>query len=163
VNVADVIYLINYLYRGGDPPGSPMGDLTGYEGCKEFLKGSSSDSIPPDQDCMEYQYDGQGVLLLKHINTGFNCCPDELFADITIEDNVITIVEDEFLEGGGCDCICLFDVDYQISNLPPGEYTIKVYGMYLLGADILEFTVDLASSPSGTYCVDRDHYPWGIW
>jgi hypothetical protein len=163
VNVADVIYLVNYLYRGGDPPCPPVGSLIGYEGCKEPLKGSATDSIPSDQDCMEYQYDGQGVLLLKHINAGFNCCPDELLADITIEENVITIAEDESLESGGCFCLCLFDVDYQIGNLPPGEYTIRVYGMYLEEGDqILELTVDLVSSPSGTYCVQRDYYPWGI-
>ena len=90
--------------------------------------------------------------------------PDEILADIGIQGNVITIQEDESLEpGGGCDCLCLFDMDYRIDNLPPGEYVIRVYGMYLLGAEILEFTVDLASSPSGTHCVYRDHYPWGIW
>lgn len=163
VNVGDVVYLINYLYKAGPPPCSPpSGSLTGYEGCKEFSKDGATDSIPPDQDCMVYQYDGEGVLLLEHINAGFNCCPDELLAEITIQDNIITIEEDESLESGGCDCLCLFDVDYRIDNLPPGEYTIKAYGMYLLGAEILEFTVDLTSSPSGMHCVYRDHYPWGI-
>ncbi|MCK4224718.1 MAG: hypothetical protein KAX39_06030 [candidate division Zixibacteria bacterium] len=165
VDLGDVVYLINYLFKGGPPPSSPIGILLNYYGCKEFQKGTPVDSTPPDQDCIEYQYDGASVLLLKHVNAGFNCCPDEILADITIEDNVITIDEDESLElTGGCDCLCLFDVDYQISNLPPGEYTIRVYGMYLQeGDEILEFTVDLTSSPSGSYCVYRDHYPWGIW
>ena len=165
VDLGDVVYLVNYLYRGGPAPGGPpVGTLVDYDGCKEFNKGNALNGTPPDQDCIEYQYDGASLLLLKHVNAGFNCCPDEILADITIEDNVITIDEDESLESGGCDCLCLFDVDYQISNLPPGEYTIRVNGLYLEeGDEILQFTVDLTSSPSGSFCVYRDHYPWGIW
>ena len=164
VDLGDVVYLINYLYRGGQAPNPPTGVIVNYDGCKEFAKGTPGDDTPPDQDCIEYQYDGVSVLLLKHVNAGFNCCPDEILADITIEDNVITIDEDESLESGGCYCLCLFDVDYQISNLPPGEYTIRINGLYLEeGDEILQFTVDLASSPSGSFCVYRDHYPWGIW
>jgi len=164
VDVGDVVYLVNYLYKGGPPPCSPpIGSMTGYQGCKEFRKDGAADSIPADQDCIVYQYDGEGVLLLEHVNAGFNCCPDEILADVNLQGNVITITEDESLEpGGGCDCLCLFDLDYRIDNLPPGEYTIRVYGMYLLGAEIIEFNADLGSSPSGTHCVHRDFYPWGI-
>ena len=162
VNIADVVYLINYLFLGGPAPCSPpTGILVNYYGCKEFQKGTAIDSTPPDQDCIEYQYDGESVLQLKHVNAGFNCCP-EIAANITIEDNTITIEEIEI--SGECYCLCLFDIDYEITNLPPGEYTIRVNGLYLEeGDEPLEFTVDLASSPSGIYCVYRDHYPWGIW
>ncbi len=164
IDLGDVVYLINYLFKGGPAPGPPIGTLLDYYGCKEFQKGTAIDSTPPDQDCIEYQYDGAGLLLLKHVNAGFNCCPDEILADITIEGNVITIEENESLESGGCYCLCLFDVDYQISNLESGEYTIRINGLYLEeGDEILQFTVDLASSPSGSFCVYRDHYPWGIW
>ena len=162
VDLGDMVYLVSYLFKGGPAPSYPTGSLVNYEGCKEFSKGGVTDTIPPDQDCMAYQYDGAGVLLLQHVNAGFNCCPTEILADVTIEDDMITIVEDESLEGGGCFCLCLFDVNYSIDNLPPGEYTIRVYGMYLEGGPILEFTVDLVSSPSGMQCVYRDHYPWGI-
>jgi hypothetical protein len=164
VNLGDVVYLVGYLFKGGPAPSSPTGSLIDYEGCKDFSIGGATDTIPPDQDCMAYQYDGAGVLLLLHVNAGFNCCPTEILADVTIEDDIITIVEDESLEGGGCFCLCLFDVNYRIEDLPPGEYTIRVYGMYLdEGDQILEFTVDLASLPSGAHCVYRDYYPWGIW
>ena len=61
-----------------------------------------------------------------------------------------------------CDCLCLFDLDYEITNLPPGVYTIRVNEPYLWeGAEVLEFTVDLSAVPSGSHCVYRDHYPWG--
>ena len=161
VDIGDVVYLANYLFLGGAPPYHPVGFLAGYEGCKEFQKGAAMDSTPPDQDCIEYQYDGESVLLLKHVNAGFNCCP-EIAADVTIEGNVISI--DEIEISGDCDCICLFDMDYEIRDLPPGEYIISVTEPYVPeGEEVLEFAVDLVSSPTGSFCVYRDYYPWGIW
>jgi hypothetical protein len=164
VDLGDAVYLLNYLFRGGPPPCTVVGVMLGYFGCKQPAKVSLPDSTPPNQDCIQYQYDGAGILLLKHVNAGFNCCPDEILGDVTITGNHITLTETESLEpSGGCFCLCLFDVDYQISDLPPGEYTITVNQLYLQpGTQTLEFTVDLVSSPSGSYCVQRDDYPWGI-
>ena len=158
VTIADAVYLINYLFKSGDPPC----DLR-YPQCKTFQTGALADIIPPDQDCIEYQYDGEGTLVLDHINAGFNCCPSNLTADISIEQSLITITEYEHFDNTGpCYCLCLFDVDYQINNLPPGEYTIKVNEVYLEeGDELLEFTVNLPPSPySGSFCVFRSHYPW---
>jgi hypothetical protein len=166
VSVSDVVYLINFLFNDGPPPcTTPSGSLLDYFGCKPVRTGSSPDSITSDQDCLEYQYDGEGTFLLNHINAGFNCCPSNLTADITIQDNVISITEYEHFDTTGpCYCLCLFDVNYQIDNLPPGEYTIEVIELYLEeGDEPLEFTVDLPAFPySGSYCVTRDHYPWGF-
>ncbi|MFQ6007956.1 MAG: dockerin type I repeat-containing protein [Candidatus Zixiibacteriota bacterium] len=163
VNVADLTYLVAYLFRGGPEPCSvPTGSLVDYTGCKSFQK----DSIPPNLDCILYEYDGAGVLLLKHINAAFNCCPSSIDADITIEGGLITIDESESFDTlGPCYCLCLFDVDIEIVNLPHGQYTIMVNELYLqAGDDTLEFTISLTSSPdSGSYCVTRDHYPWGYW
>ncbi len=160
VDIGDVIYLANYLFLGGPPPYHPVGFLADYGDCKQFQKGTPVRSTPPDQDCMEYQYDGQSVFLLKHVNAGFNCCP-EIAADITIAGDLITIEEIEI--SGDCDCLCLFDLNYEIRDLQPGEYTITVIEPYVEeGDETLEFTVDLISSPSGSYCVYRDYYPWGI-
>ncbi|MGB2696630.1 MAG: carboxypeptidase regulatory-like domain-containing protein [Candidatus Zixiibacteriota bacterium] len=165
VTVSDIVYLINYIWKNGPEPGClPTGSLIDFSGCKTQSMETFSINIPPDQDCVQYDYDGESVLLIKHINAGFNCCPDEIIAHITAQDNIITIQEDESLESGGCHCLCLFDVDLRITKLKPGEYTIKVLELYLDPNDEpLEFTVDLISSPSGTYCIERDHYPWGVW
>jgi hypothetical protein len=164
VDAGDAIYLLNYLFKAGPPPCTVVGAVLGYYGCKEFRKDPASDSTPPDQDCIEYQYDGEGSLSLRHVNAGFNCCLDDVLAEITLMGNLITIDEIEEPPGGWCDCICLYDVDYQINDLPPGEYTITVNQLYLPpGAEILEFTVDLSSSTSGSYCVQREDYPWWIW
>jgi len=163
LDLSDVVFLIAYLFKGGPEPSCyPTGRVTDFTGCKTFHTGTYTDGITPDQDCIEYDYDGESVLLLKHVNGAFNCCPDDILADVTVAGNLILIQESEYLVTP-CDCLCLFDVDVRISSLDPGQYTIKVMGLYLDPDDEpLEFTIDLSSSPSsGTYCVERDHYPWG--
>jgi hypothetical protein len=131
------------------------GKLTNYTDCKK----SKEDSPPSDKDCIKYDYDGNKILLLKHVNAGFNCCP-AITANINVTGNVITIEEIEI--SGYCDCLCLYDLNYEISNLDSGEYLITVNEPYIHeDEEILQFTVNLSSSNSGSYCVDRYHYPWG--
>ncbi len=166
VDIADLTALIDYLFITFTPPapcqnpgGGPTGELIDYTGCKEFETGRVTAYTPPDQDCIEWGYDGESILSLKHVNAGFNCCP-EITADIDIENNIITIEEIE-LEGI-CYCLCLFDIDYEIRNLPAGEYRIVVVEPYLPeGDEPLDFTIDISSAPSGSHCVDRSVYPWG--
>lgn len=163
INIGDAVVLVDYVFNFGPAPVCPPYIFVGdYGGCKSFEKGAK-DMVPPDQDCIDYNYDGQSVLSINHINAGFNCCPEELLAEFEIENGVITITESENLDNGGCYCLCLFDFDYEIRNLPPGRYTIRVIGMYLGDDDPIEFTVDLPAEPySGQYCVYRDHYPWEV-
>ncbi len=159
VNMGDAVYLIDHIFKGGPAPcPEPTGGVIGHTGCLSFDKGSDSSEY---LDCIDYDYDGVGVLALKHRNAIFNCCPTYLLADVTVADNVITIIEGEDLEPhGGCDCTCLFDVDMMIVELPPGIYTIFVDELYIgLGEwdprEDIEFTVDLNVATSGSYCVER--------
>jgi hypothetical protein len=130
------------------------GTLINHTDCKE----SFDDGSPKNFDCIEYDYNDEGLLLLKHVNAGFNCCP-EITANITIIDSKINIKEIEL--SGDCDCLCLFDVYYSIKDLNPGEYTISVEEPYIReDEETLEFEVDLTSPISGNFCVERYHYPW---
>ena len=146
-------------------PCGPTGRLTGSSDCKvhpagKGEAGASADNTPPDQDCLEYEYDGVSILRLKHVNAGFNCCPDSFTAAFEFDGQQITITEVEWLRAP-CDCLCLYDLDLRITGLPAGTWTIKVVEPYLWPeAEPLEFTVDLVASPSGEYCVTRDRYPW---
>ena len=71
----------------------------------------------------------------------------------------LTPAEHENLEGGGCDCLCLYDIYYSIYNLPPGAYTVVIDELY--SEEDIVFDINLFSQPTGTYCVNRYFYPWG--
>ena len=158
VNIGDAVVLVDYIFhKGSSPICFADGELVDYTGCKSFAKAAP----PPDSECVEYYYDGNGALSLKHVNTGFNCCPEEMIVFIYIEDNSITIDETEI--DGICDCLCLFDMDYEIRALTPGEYRIVFVSPLLEQEDEpLEITLDLSGPISGSYCVYRSHYPWGF-
>ena len=128
------------------------GELVNYSDCKNlkiFEKGTDSES------CIEYSYDKQNkTLTLKHINSGFNCCPENLYCEIDISADTVIIAL--------CNCNCLYDMDIEIINLESGKYFIKVNEPYYDGQDILFFNIDLNSETTGSFCVDRYNYPWNI-
>jgi hypothetical protein len=142
----------------------PAGALLQSSGCKQFLANASGqlDGYVPGQheDCLEYHYNGTDTLVLRHINAGFNCEPGEITANIEFNGNVITITERESQQAAA-DCLCLFDIDYEIINLAPGEYTIRIIEPYVEEGDqVLELTLRLLSATSGTFCLQRNYYPW---
>lgn len=141
----------------------PSGALLETTSCKQFLANTSGslDEFAPGQheDCIEYQYNDANTLILRHINAGFNCCPGEITAEIEFNSSLITITEME--QEQGCKCVCLFDLDYEIINLAPGEYTIRIIEPYVEAGDqVLELTLRLLSATSGTFCLQRNYYPW---
>ncbi len=136
---------------------------TGHTSCKEFLRaGQMNDGYRAEQnsDCIEYHYDGQKTLTINHINAAFNCCPGDISANVNYTGNLITIVENE--TQSGCYCQCLYDVQYEVSNLPPGKYRIRFIEPYAATGDQpLDFTITLTtSSETVTKCVERSNYPW---
>jgi len=148
-------------YTGAGPAGTVSSDGV----CKEFH--TVEESLPPADDpaftCIYgwYQLDGSaGTLTLQHTNAAFNCCVDALTADFAFGEGLIEITEREIPEGGLCDCICLYDVNYVIFNIDPGTYTIRFVEPYLHGGDPLEFSVELTENGSFVHCVPRDVYPW---
>jgi hypothetical protein len=149
--------------KNSDVQTPPLGILLSYDGCKEFQGNSDSPLavvlVPPTNDCIDYNYDGSSTLILNHINAGFNCYPGEITADIVFNGNIITITEKE--RDSAADCICLYDLEYNLENLPPGLYTIRVIGLYVeMDDEPLECSVELFSATTGRFCVERNYYPW---
>lgn len=131
-------------------PEDAEGRLLYYEGCKSSQERRNSGDllIHGVQECIEYEYDGESTLLLKHINAVFNCCPENIVADIKFIEHVIHIEEREM--NGICDCLCHYDLIYRLDNVTPGEYIIRIkYAGW-----ILEYSFDLTSSKSGSRCWD---------
>ena len=141
----------------------PAGVLLQSNGCKQFLADAAGQmenfATGPYEDCLEFHYNGTNTLVLRHINAGFNCCPGKITAEIYFHSSLITITERE--QDQGCDCLCLFDLDYELVNLLPGVYTLRIIEPYVEGGDqVLELTLELLSATSGTLCLHRGYYPW---
>jgi hypothetical protein len=141
----------------------PVGMLMEHGDCKETLTGgaaSGEDFAPgPFSDCIDYRYNGVDVLDFTHVNAGLNCCPGDITGEIGYSGNRITITEREGT--AGCHCMCLYDLDYRIVNMVPGQYIIRIVEPNI-GADdqALELTLNLSGATSGSFCLPRNHYPW---
>ncbi len=153
--------MVNGCKKSSEVQVDPSGALLQANGCKQFLADTRKNGfVPgPHNDCIDYQYDGSGKLILSHINAGFNCCPGEITAEIEFNGSLVIITEAE--EKQDCRCNCLFDLNYEINNLSPGQYTIRFIEPYLeTGDQVLEITVNLSSATSGSFCLPRNYYPW---
>lgn len=138
--------------------GNPTIDLVGSTDCKSMFKSDDGDSS--DQDCIKYFY-SDNVLTIKHLNAGFNCCPEEFLVDLQVSGDTLIIIEKE--KSALCDCDCLFDLDFTLTDVDNRTWWIRVKEPYIHPPDQKEilFEVNLKKNPQGTWCVHRTGYPWG--
>jgi hypothetical protein len=149
----------SYPWNTGGGSTEPIGVLISHTDCHSGLSTAAAYKTPTDMSCVDWRYSGD-VLRLKHINAGFNCCPGDITADITVEGDTILIVEHE--EQSMCDCSCLYDLEFEIRNLDSRKYAIRIVELYTQpGDERLDFSIDLTGQPAGVHCTCRTHYPWG--
>ena len=130
---------------------------------KNNLKFSSEipGATPDTLSYVEYLYNrDKRKLTLKHINAGFNCCPDSLFCKIELRGD--TIVIQEFEKIAGCNCNCLYDMYIELEGIEMREYQIRFIEPYALEQNQLVFSLDLMGCSIGEYSVTRKQYPWGM-
>jgi hypothetical protein len=138
------------------------GKMTGSSDCKFNSKSTSEVLNTPDTlSCVEYSFDSENkVLTLKHINTAFNCCPDSLYCNIEFVGDTILIREHE--KAATCRCNCLYDLNYEIKGVESKSYIIKFVEPYAGDQDKLLFEIHLTDTSTGSCCVERTQYPWGM-
>ncbi|MCD6332636.1 MAG: hypothetical protein J7L89_05130 [Bacteroidales bacterium] len=128
--------------------------------CKRFYPLKSGDP-GPDQSCIRWVYDRDAsILTLTHYNAGFNCCPEAIQVDLEVKGDSLLISEDDSLEL--CRCLCLYDVDIVIRDLPSDLYYLRIKEPCVTDSHpFITCTLDLSGKSSGQYCLKRTYYPWG--
>ncbi len=151
-------FIIMFAACEDEPIENPQGKVTKYSECKNFTsfyKSMNSNS----ESCIIYSYNGINKLLLTHVNAGFNCCPNSIYATVNLDGNKLIINEGE--NANDCRCLCLYDIEIAINNISPGNYTIVVNEPYAENGPPFEFEVNLNSAITDSMCVGRNYYPWG--
>ncbi len=111
-----------------------------YFGCKET---KSLRATFHGEEYIEYKAVADGYLNIKHVNVRFNCCLDNITVDVSMEDNIITVDENE--TNPICDCICDYDLEYRLGPLTPNKEYILIFssGSYVFTKLIIKYTPSL--------------------
>jgi hypothetical protein len=137
------------------------GTYLSHSKCKSGLKSAIETIETPDTlSCIEYSFnESTNKLSIKHVNAGFNCCPDTMFCLISVKQDTILIQEKE--QGGMCNCDCLYDLNMELSSVTAKKYQVKVIEPYIDDQQEIQFEIDLVNNKDNSYCTTRKQYPWG--
>ncbi|HPN37034.1 MAG TPA: hypothetical protein PL041_01435 [Melioribacteraceae bacterium] len=141
-----------------EPIENMQGKVTKYGECKNSTNFYKS-NVTRSESCIYFTYNGTDKLILKHINAGFNCCPNGIYTTISLNGNKLIINEHE--NSNDCRCLCLYDIEMEVNNINPGNYTIIINEPYAEYGPPLEFDANLTTIITDSVCVARNYYPWG--
>ena len=83
-----------------------------------------------------------GWLHVEHKNVFLNCCTEDIKVDASMNGSVVTVMEDD--GRGLCNCICPYDLDYEIGPFTKGS-TYRL----VVKRDSLSAKTTKTLSPSG--------------
>ena len=135
-------------------------NLVGSSACKKDLKTATDQAS--DQDCIRYSWLAGDTLSIKHVNAGFNCCPDGFRVELKVDGDTLVITEAE--NSSLCDCDCLFDLNYTLTGVSKDTWWIRVKEPYVQqsGQKKILFRAELRKVAEGEICITRTGYPWGL-
>ncbi len=64
-----------------------------------------------------------GTVRLTHLAAMYNCCPEPILYDVGLQEGVLTVTE-RVLEESPCDCVCCFDLEVVVTDVPPGDWAV---------------------------------------
>ncbi|MDA3862505.1 MAG: hypothetical protein PF689_01405 [Deltaproteobacteria bacterium] len=118
-------------------------------GCKMGGVKALSDYSLSGFECIYYNYDGTDLTLV-HVNRVLNCCPDEALGITgTVDASGQNLLIDSTDNGGLCDCMCPYDVTYEIADFTSGSYYLGASS--LNPSELIDFTEPV----EGIHCEDR--------
>jgi hypothetical protein len=143
-----------------EPAGDPVISTVDATACKNGLLKAFQDH-PSDQDCIVYRWSEGDTLRIKHVNAGFNCCPQGFQTSLRVAGDTLVITEKE--NSSLCDCNCLFDLNYFVTGIEKDDWWIRVEEPYVGGdAEKILFKVELKKASEGEHCLTRTGYPWRL-
>jgi len=115
-------------------------DQIAYGKCKLVTKKSGSSGY------IEYKRVDDDYLQINHVNAWLNCEPGKIFVSAELINDTIAV--DEYEETGMANCICPYDLSYQIGPLYYGHYIFRIER-----GDI-EFSINFNSSTNGVFIIE---------
>lgn len=153
------VFILMACSREQTPDQDPVMSYYSDTVCK-FTDPLKGDSPGQDQTCVNWSY-RDDTLFLTHYNAGFNCCPEKILTSMHLSGDTIYLKERDSLQL--CRCNCLYDIDYAIAHLAEGSYVIAFDEPFVTDPkEPLVFQIDLDEQQAGSYCQERDYYPWGV-
>jgi hypothetical protein len=110
-----LLLLFSFSCKKNEPPENQFSARDVYYGeCKSTTK------IAFDEHILLY-FHNENYLAVSHNNAMFNCSPGQIIVDAKIEGR--NIIVDEYETDSSSNCICPYDISYNIGPLPYESYT----------------------------------------
>jgi len=134
--------------------------LVNRSACKNFISSDLKFNVADTLSCVNYVYnESNHKVTMNHFNAGFNCGVQNITFEVSEDNDTIIIHEVE--NGPIANCLCLFDIEFELEGVDQQKYQMKFIEPYADGMDQLIFEMNLTSGNEGEYCVERKEYPWG--
>ena len=134
--------------------------LVSTSACKNFTPRDLKFNIADTFSCVNYLYNASNNKVnMNHINAGFNCGIENI--SFGISENNDTIIIHEVENGPIANCLCLFDIEFELEGVDQQKYQVKFIEPNAEGMEELNFEMDLTKNNQGEFCVVRKGYPWG--
>ncbi len=141
--------------------GDPALEIVDASDCKDFVG-----VMEEIDDCVYLSTDDENNLIVFRENACFNCCIEDVVSTIEVRGDSI-IIDEKAYEPNPCDCLCLYDVTYKISNLSEGRYFFYLNEPRIPANNenmleiMFDFDLKFSEDFSLEKCFERNgFYPW---